>query len=47
MLSGILTGAPLWVWPLLAGLILLGLKASKNRKARCLPSYFFTRYLAC
>ncbi|MBL1437008.1 MAG: hypothetical protein COB08_012540 [Rhodobacteraceae bacterium] len=40
MLSGILTGAPLWVWPLLAGLILLGLKASKDRRALCLPSYF-------
>jgi len=41
MLSNILTGAPIWVWPLLAGLILLGFKASKDRTALCLPSYFY------
>ena len=41
MLSDILTGAPIWVWPLLFGLVLLGLKASKNREALCLPSYFY------
>jgi len=41
MLSDILTGAPLWVWPILVGLILLGLKATKDREALCLPSFFY------
>jgi hypothetical protein len=41
MLSNIVTGAPIWVWPLLVGLVLLGLKASKDRTALALPSYFY------
>lgn len=41
MFKQILTGAPIWVWPLLLGLVLLGLKASKDRRALCLPSYFY------
>ncbi len=41
MLSGIISGTPIWVWPLLVGLILLGLKASRDRTALCAPSYFY------
>ena len=31
-ISGILTGAPIWVWPLLAVLVWLGLRSSKQRR---------------
>ncbi len=34
------TGAPLWVWPLLVGLVFVGLKASKDRTTLTLPIYF-------
>ncbi|USG60013.1 hypothetical protein NBZ79_12575 [Sneathiella marina] len=42
MVSGILTGAPLWVWPLLGVLLYLGFRATKPRQAPvflfyCLP----------
>ena len=30
-IEGILTGAPIWVWPLLAALIWLGLRSTKRR----------------
>lgn len=32
MITGILTGAPLWVWPLLALLLFMGIRASKTRQ---------------
>jgi hypothetical protein len=38
-LQGIATGAPLWVWPLLAGLILLGMRARKTRSGPVWPYY--------
>ncbi|WP_456386579.1 hypothetical protein [Profundibacter sp.] len=41
MLRGILTGAPIWVWPLLAVLIALGVLASKTRTRPCLPIYLY------
>lgn len=41
MLTGILTGAPIWVWPLLVVLITLGLLASKSRTRPCLPTYLY------
>lgn len=31
MINGIITGAPIWVWPLLILLIIIGLRATKNR----------------
>ncbi|CUH87593.1 hypothetical protein PH5382_01522 [Phaeobacter sp. CECT 5382] len=37
ILTGILTGAPLWIWPLLLLLILLGLHASRDREMSILP----------
>lgn len=40
MLSGILNGAPIWVWPLLALLIGLGVLASRTRSTPTLPVYF-------
>lgn len=41
MLSGILTGAPIWVWPLLIVLIVLGVIASRDRTRLVMPMYFF------
>jgi len=41
MLTGILTGAPIWVWPLLVVLITLGLLASKSRTRPSLPIYLY------
>lgn len=38
MFSAIVSGAPIWVWPLLLLLILLGLRASRTRTA---PTVFF------
>lgn len=32
MLSGIVTGAPIWVWPLLVLLVVLGWRASRRRE---------------
>ena len=32
-MSGIITGAPIWVWPLLALLVFIGLRARRTRKA--------------
>lgn len=31
MISGILTGTPVWVWPLFAGLVFVGLRATRTR----------------
>jgi hypothetical protein len=39
MLRGIATGAPLWVWPLLAVLVLLGLRSTRSRVSPVLPFY--------
>ncbi|MCP5073819.1 MAG: hypothetical protein GY947_11070 [Rhodobacteraceae bacterium] len=39
MIYGILTNAPIWVWPLLVLLIFVGLKASKQRTTSTLPIY--------
>lgn len=39
MLMGILTGAPLWVWAVLAGLIWFGLRMSKDRTAPVIVIY--------
>lgn len=36
-LNGIVTGAPLWVWPLLLVLLALGLRASRPRETSLLP----------
>jgi hypothetical protein len=36
-LKGIMTGAPLWVWPLLLVLLALGLRASRPRETSLLP----------
>lgn len=33
MFSGIVSGAPIWVWPLLVVLVLLGLRATRTRTA--------------
>ncbi len=41
MLSNIIHGAPIWVWPLLVVLIVLGLIASKERTRSVVPMYFF------
>ncbi|SFR00455.1 hypothetical protein SAMN04515673_102161 [Poseidonocella sedimentorum] len=37
MLSGVLTGAPVWVWPLLGVLLIIGLRAMRNRVSRVWP----------
>lgn len=39
MLISILSGAPLWVWPLLAFLVFFGLKATRSRETPSLPIY--------
>lgn len=39
MLLHVLLGAPLWVWPLLAGLVWYGLRASKARKTSAIAVY--------
>ena len=39
MVQSILLGPPLWVWPLLAGLILIGLRASRTRTVRATLFY--------
>lgn len=44
-LTGIVTGAPLWVWPLLLLLIVLGLLCSRDRKLSILP-YFLMPLIA-
>ncbi|SDR28030.1 hypothetical protein [Pseudovibrio sp. Tun.PSC04-5.I4] len=36
----LITGAPLWVWPLLALLIFLGIKSSKQRQTSVKTAYF-------
>lgn len=41
MLIQIISGAPIWVWPLLVGLVLLGLRATKERRTPYLPIYFY------
>ena len=41
MLTAILTGAPIWVWPLLVVMVILGLLASKSRTRTYIPIYFF------
>jgi len=33
MINGIVSGAPIWVWPLLVLLIIIGLRATKDRTA--------------
>ncbi|MEM7189922.1 MAG: hypothetical protein AAF439_09955 [Pseudomonadota bacterium] len=38
-INGILTNAPVWVWPLLAVLILLGLRATRTRRVPVLVIY--------
>lgn len=39
MISGILTGAPVWVWPLLGLLVMLGLLSMRSRVSRVWPFY--------
>lgn len=39
MLMSVVTGAPVWVWPLLAGLLALGLHAGRDRESPVLPFY--------
>ena len=39
MIGNILTGAPVWVWPLLALLIYLGLRATRTRTAPAILIY--------
>lgn len=39
MLISILSGAPLWVWPLLAFLVFFGLNATRARETLSLPIY--------
>lgn len=39
MLRGILTGAPVWVWPLLAILVLVGFLSMRARVSRIWPFY--------
>lgn len=39
LVTSILTGAPLWVWPLLALLIFFGAKATKTRTVPAWPVY--------
>lgn len=39
MLKGIATGAPVWVWPLLLGMIWLGLRARRPRVLPVWPAY--------
>ncbi len=36
----IVTGAPIWVWPLLVLLVVVGLRATRQREALALPLYF-------
>ena len=38
-MTQLLTGAPIWVWPLLGVLILMGLRACKERSAPVLLIY--------
>ena len=38
LISGIASGAPIWVWPLLLVLILVGIRASRDRTA---PVYIY------
>ncbi len=39
MLVSILSGAPVWVWPLLVFLVFFGLKATRSRETPSLPIY--------
>lgn len=39
MLSGILQGAPVWVWPLLALVLLVGLLSMRSRRSPVWPFY--------
>ena len=39
-MSQFITGAPVWVWPLLALLLLIGLNAMRTRQTLTLPLYF-------
>ena len=39
MLMGILTGAPVWVWPLLGLLVIVGLMSIRSRLSRIWPFY--------
>ncbi len=38
-MTGILTGAPLWVWPLLLLLVIVGLRARRDRQAPAILIY--------
>ena len=40
MIKGILSGAPIWIWPLLVLLLFIGYKASKPRKTSAIAFYF-------
>ncbi len=40
MMKGILSGAPIWVWPLLILLLFIGYKASKPRQTAVILYYF-------
>jgi hypothetical protein len=40
MFSRILAGAPVWVWPLLVLLVVLGIVASRDRTRSAVPMYF-------
>ena len=39
-MSQIITGAPIWVWPLLALLLAIGFNAMRTRQSPVLPLYF-------
>lgn len=41
MFVQIINGAPIWVWPLLVGLIFLGLRATQSRTTPYMPTYFY------
>lgn len=40
MITGILSGAPIWVWPLLVLLVVLGVRASRPRQTSVLLIFF-------
>lgn len=40
MIGGILSGAPIWVWPLLIVLLFIGYKASKPRQTSVILFYY-------
>lgn len=39
-MSQLITGAPVWVWPLLVGLLAIGFNAMRTRQSLVFPLYF-------